>query len=187
MHCEDRIRRRCRRQPRRHHRAVRRKAAKVFALEPHPGNFAFLPDQIRIRDLGNVEPPKLAASKEAGRATIQERESQGIHSLGPHNTGWVRARSDVEVTTLDHLWREWINDRIGLLKAKADVFDGTAHLLNNRLIDAVVFKFSPAIHRMRALPPTRRCACSGSTATGSSRPTAGRQARSTATCRGLAT
>jgi len=134
-----------------------REAAKVHALEPHPGNFAHLLDQIRIRRLGNVEPLRVAASKEAGRATFYERESHGIHSLGPHNKGKVRASYEVEVTTLDRLWRERINDRIGLLKVdvegfEADVFEGAAWLLDNRMIDAIVFEFSPKIHAIRGLP-----------------------------------
>lgn len=131
-------------------------AAKVYALEPHPGNFAHLLDQIRIRCLRNVEPLRLAASKEVGRATFYERESHGIHSLGPHNKGTVRASFDVEVTTLDSLWRERINDRIGLLKVdvegfETDVFEGAAWLLDNRMIDAIVFEFSPKIHEIRGL------------------------------------
>lgn len=134
-----------------------RTAARVHALEPHPGNFAHLLDQIRIRRLGNVEPLRVAASKEAGRATFYERESHGIHSLGPHNKGKVRASYEVEVTTLDRLWRERINDRIGLLKVdvegfEADVFEGAAQLLDNRMIDAIVFEFSPRIHAIRGLP-----------------------------------
>lgn len=134
-----------------------RTAARVHALEPHPGNFAHLLDQIRIRRLDNVEPLRVAAAKEAGRATFYERESHGIHSLGPHNKGKVRASYEVEVTTLDRLWQERINDRIGLLKVdvegfEADVFEGACRLLDNRLIDAIVFEFSPRIHAIRGLP-----------------------------------
>jgi FkbM family methyltransferase len=134
-----------------------RTAAKVHALEPHPGNFAHLLDQIRIRRLDNVEPLRLAASKETGRATFYERESHGIHSLGPHNKGKVRTSYEVEVTTLDRLWDERINDRIGLLKVdvegfEADVFEGAARLLDNRMIDVIVFEFSPRIHAIRGLP-----------------------------------
>ena len=134
-----------------------RSAAKVHALEPHPGNFAHLLDQIRIRRLDNVDPLRLAASREAGRATFYERESHGIHSLGPHNKGKVCASYEVEVTTLDRLWRERINDRIGLLKVdvegfEADVFEGAAWLLDNRMIEAIVFEFSPRIHAIRGLP-----------------------------------
>lgn len=134
-----------------------RDAAKVHALEPHPGNFAHLLDQIRIRRFDNVDPLRLAASKEAGKATFFERESHGIHSLGPHNKGKVRSRYEVEVTTLDRLWHERINAPIGLLKIdvegfEADVLEGAAWLLDNRMIEAIVFEFSPKIHAIRGLP-----------------------------------
>lgn len=134
-----------------------RTARKVFAVEPHPGNHAFLLDQIRIRKLSNVEPLRLAISKESGRATFYERESHGIHSLGPHNKGSIRSTFDVEVTTLDELWQDRIKERIGLLKVdvegfEADVFEGAARLLDEKLIDAVVFEFSPRIHKIRGLP-----------------------------------
>lgn len=134
-----------------------RAAAKVYALEPQPGNFAHLLDQIRIRGLDNVEPFRLAAAQEAGRATFFERESHGIHSLGPHNKGKVRSSYEVEVTTLDRLWHERINAPIGLLKIdvegfEADVLEGATWLLDNRMIEAIVFEFSPKIHAIRGLP-----------------------------------
>lgn len=134
-----------------------REAAKVYALEPQPGNFAHLLDQIRIRRLDNVEPLQLAAAQKAGRATFYERESHGIHSLGPHNKGRVRSSYEVDVTTLDQLWRERINAPIGLLKIdvegfEADVLEGAGWLLDNRLIESIVFEFSPKIHAIRDLP-----------------------------------
>lgn len=133
------------------------RAGKVVAVEPHPGNHAFLLDQIRIRKLSNVDPLRLALSKEAGRATFYERESHGIHSLGPHNKGKVRSTFEVEVMTLDQLWQDRIGERIALLKVdvegfEVDVFEGAAHLLDEKLIDAIIFEFSPKIHRMRDLP-----------------------------------
>ncbi len=97
-----------------------RTARKVFAIEPHPGNHAFLLDQIRIRKLDNVEPLRLAVSNASGHATFYERESHGIHSLGPHNKGKVRSTFEVEVTTLDQLWQDRIGERVGLLKVDVE-------------------------------------------------------------------
>ncbi|MCV2865505.1 FkbM family methyltransferase [Defluviimonas sp. WL0075] len=133
------------------------RARHVYAFEPHPGNHAFLLDQIRIRKLGNVSPFQMALAAESGKAAFFERESHGIHSLGRHNKGKVQSTFDVEVERLDEIWRTRIKDPIALLKVdvegfEPEVFEGSAHLLEQKLINAVVFEFSPRIYQLRGLP-----------------------------------
>jgi FkbM family methyltransferase len=132
------------------------KASTVFAVEPHPGNFTNLQDQIKIRQIRNIRPFQLAISSEPGTASLFERESHGIHSLGVHNRGKVLSELPVEVMTLDGFWGKYVNERIGLLKVdvegfETEVFEGARDLLEQKKIDAIVFEFSPRIHKMRGL------------------------------------
>ena len=131
-------------------------ASVVFALEPQVDNYAFLLDQIRIRKLDNVSPFNLAVSDYNGKAAFFNRESHGVHSLGDHNKGRVLSRSEVDVTTLDDFWRQEIHEQIGLLKVDVEGFEtevlrGASHLLKNKLIDSIIFEFSPRIHKLRGL------------------------------------
>ena len=129
-------------------------ARKVFAIEPHIDNYNFLLDQLRVRDIKNIYPHKIAVSDFNGKAEFFNRESHGIHSLGVHNKGKVLSSFEVDVSTLDEFWKRNINEPIGLLKVdvegfEADVFKGAKHLLENKLIDYILFEFSPRIHKMR--------------------------------------
>lgn len=129
-------------------------ARKVYAAEPHPGNYAALLEQIRIRGLQNVETHKIALSDRRGSADFHERESHGIHSLGTHNKGKIVRTFSVEATTLDDYWAEHINEPISLLKVdvegfECDVFRGAQTLLQARTIKAIVFEYSPKIHALR--------------------------------------
>lgn len=129
-------------------------ARKVFAVEPHPGNYAALLEQITIRGLHNVETHRLALSDRQGAADFHERESHGIHSLGTHNKGRIVRTFSVETMTLDAYWAEYINESISLLKVdvegfECDVFRGAKALLDARAIKAIVFEYSPKIHALR--------------------------------------
>lgn len=131
-------------------------ARKVFAVEPHPGNYQTLLEQITIRGLDNVETHRLALSDKTGIAEFHERESHGIHSLGTHNKGKVVRTFNVETTTLDDYWAKNINEPISLLKVdvegfECDVFRGARALLDARLINAIVFEHSPKIHSLRGM------------------------------------
>lgn len=129
-------------------------ARKVFAVEPHPGNYAALLEQIQIRGLRNVETHRVALSDRQGVADFHERESHGIHSLGTHNKGKIVRTFSVETTTLDAYWAEHINETISLLKVdvegfECDVFRGAQGLLRSHIIKAIVFEYSPKIHALR--------------------------------------
>jgi len=129
----------------------------VYALEPQVDNYAFLLDQIRIRALDNVAPFNRAISDFNGKAAFFNRESHGVHSLGDHNKGKVLSHSEVKVITLDDFWKQEIREQIGLLKVdvegfETEVFRGASHLLKNKLIDSIIFEFSPRIHTLRGIP-----------------------------------
>ena len=131
-----------------------KKAKIVYALEPQLDNYYFLQDQITIRKINNIKTFNVAASDFNGKSEFFNRESHGVHSLGVHNKGKIVSSSEVEVTTLDDFWKKEINEQIGLLKIdvegfEVDVFNGASYLLNNKLIDFIIFEFSPRIHKLR--------------------------------------
>lgn len=131
-------------------------ASMVYALEPHPGNYQFLLDQIRIRKIGNVKPYQMAASNTETETNFFGRESHGIHSLGEHNKGKVVDTFKVNTTTLDKFWASEIGVQVGLLKVDVEgfeneVFLGAEKLLREKKIDAIIFEFSPRIHAIRKI------------------------------------
>lgn len=131
-------------------------ASEVFALEPHPGNYASLLDQIKIRNLSNIKPFQMAASNFNGESELVERESHGIHSLGPHNRGKVISKIPIQVQKLDDFWLEHITSPVALLKIdvegfETEVLEGAGDLLRNKRIGAVLFEFSPRIHKIRGI------------------------------------
>lgn len=133
-----------------------KQASVVYALEPHPGNYQFLLDQIRIRKIGNIQPYPMAVSDAIAEFDFFVRESHGIHSLGDHNKGKILNVVKVHATTLDSFWEQEIGQQIGLLKVDVegfenDVFVGAERLLSEKRIDAIVFEFSPKIHALRKI------------------------------------
>ena len=131
-----------------------RKSNIVYAFEPQQDNYLFLLEQIKIRQIKNIKTYNSAVSNFNGTADFYNRESHGIHSLGAHNKGKVLSSSKVEVVKLDDFWKENINQQIGLLKIdvegfEADVLEGSNYLLENNKIDAIIFEFSPRIHKLR--------------------------------------
>ena len=133
-----------------------RKSNVVYAFEPQQDNYLFLLDQIKIRQVKNIKTYNYAVSNFNGTADFYNRESHGIHSLGAHNKGKVLSSSQVPVIQLDDFWKDSINEQIGLLKIdvegfEADVLDGSSHLLEKNKIDAIIFEFSPKIHKLRGM------------------------------------
>lgn len=133
-----------------------KKANVVYAFEPQTENYSFLLDQINIRGLSNIKTYNSAVSNFNGSADFYNRESHGIHSLGVHNKGKVIYSSKVSVIKLDDFWKDHINEQIGLLKIdvegfELDVLEGASYLLKNNKIDAIIFEFSPKIHKMRGI------------------------------------
>jgi len=134
-----------------------KKAKEVYAFEPQADNFNYLNDQIKIRGLTNVKAFNFAVSDFNGEADFFNRESHGVHSLGVHNVGKVVSSNKTKVVTLDSFCAENGLDRIGLLKIdvegfEADVLKGSEKQLKNKLIDFVIFEFSPRIHKLRNIP-----------------------------------
>jgi len=131
-------------------------ARKVFAIEPHPDNYAALVEQVKIRRLQNVDTHQVALSDKRGTADFHERESHGIHSLGKHNKGKIVKTFSVHTTTLDAYWLEHINEPVSVLKVDVegfeyDVFKGAEALLRAGTINAIIFEYSPKIHVLRNL------------------------------------
>lgn len=131
-------------------------ADEVYAFEPHPRNFANLLDQIKIRDLRNIQAFQIALSNFNGETELIEREAHGIHSLGPHNRGKIVSKIPIQVRTLDDFWKDKGDAIIGLLKIdvegfESEVLQGAKNLLREKAIDAIVFEFSPKIHKMRGV------------------------------------
>jgi FkbM family methyltransferase len=132
------------------------KASVVYAFEPQKDNYLFLLDQIKIRRLKNIKTYNYAVSNFNGSANFYNRESHGVHSLGVHNKGRVLSSSQVPVIQLNDFWKDNINEQIGLLKIdvegfEADVLEGSSYLLENKKIDAIIFEFSPRIHKLRGM------------------------------------
>jgi FkbM family methyltransferase len=133
-----------------------KKASVVYAFEPQQDNYLFLLDQIKIRQIDNIKTYNFAVSNFNGKADFYNRESHGIHSLGVHNKGKTLSSSQVPVIKLDDFWKENINEQIGLLKIdvegfEPDVLEGASYLLENNKIDALIFEFSPRIHKLRGI------------------------------------
>jgi FkbM family methyltransferase len=133
-----------------------KKSSMVYAFEPQQDNYLFLLDQIKIRRLKNIKTYNSAVSNFNGTASFYNRESHGIHSLGIHNKGKTLSSSQVNVVKLDDFWKENINEQIGLLKIdvegfETDVLEGSSYLLENKKIDAIIFEFSPRIHKLRGM------------------------------------
>lgn len=131
-------------------------AHEVYAFEPHPKNFADLSDQIKIRSIENIKTFQMAISNFSGETQLIEREAHGIHSLGPHNRGRVISRIPVQVETLDNFWRKKGEIGIALLKIdvegfELEVLEGARNLLLSKSVEAIVFEFSPRIHKMRGI------------------------------------
>ncbi len=89
-------------------------------------------------------------------ADFYNRGSHGIHSLGVHNKGKTLSSSQVQVIKLDDFWKDNISKQIGLLKIdvegfESDVLEGCSYLLENNKIDAIIFEFSPRIHKLRGI------------------------------------
>jgi FkbM family methyltransferase len=131
-------------------------ASEIHAFEPHKENYKHLLDQIKIRKINNVKTYQKAVSDSNGQIDFFSRESHGIHSLGAHNKGKVLDSYKVESITLDSFWESEINTQIGLLKVDVEgfeneVFIGARDLLKQKKIDAILFEFSPKIHKIRGI------------------------------------
>lgn len=129
---------------------------KVISFEPDKNNFDLLNDQIRIRQLKNVETHNFAVSNISGYIDFYSRNSNDIHSLGMHNKGKVIQTSSVQAITLDSFW-DSNSEKIGLLKIDVEGFEyevlnGSSKLLSMGLIEAILFEYSPKIHKLRKIP-----------------------------------
>ena len=106
--------------------------------------------------LKNIQTYNSAVSNFNGSAEFYNRESHGVHSLGVHNKGRILSSLQTRVVRLDDFWKDNINKQIGLLKIdvegfESDVLEGASYLLKNNKIDAIIFEFSPKIHKLRGI------------------------------------
>lgn len=127
----------------------------VIAFEPDNKNFESLNSQIKIRNLKNVEAHNLAVSNISGPVEFYSRNSNDLHSLGIHNKGKIIQTSHIEAISLDNFWGS-SSQKIGLIKIDVEGFEfevlqGASKLLEMRLVEAIIFEYSPRIHKLRKI------------------------------------
>ena len=127
----------------------------VIAFEPDNKNFEYLNSQIKIRNLKNVEAHNLAVSNVSGPVEFYYRNSNDLHSLGVHNKGKIIQTSHIAAISLDDFWGS-SPQQIGLIKIDVEGFEfevlqGASKLLEMRLVEAIIFEYSPKIHKLRKI------------------------------------
>ena len=133
-------------------------ADRVLAFEPDPDNAALAREQIRIRQLTNVELIESAVSDHEGSATLHVKPKVGHHSLADIGASETIGRVDVPVTSLDVACQSRGIERVGFLKVdvegfEPEVFRGAQDLLAARAIDRILFEYSPRFYVDRGLDP----------------------------------
>ena len=128
---------------------------KVIAFEPDNKNYESLNSQIKIRNLKNVETHNLAVSNISGPVEFYSRNANDLHSLGVHNKGKIIQTSHITAITLDEFWGP-SPQYIGLIKIDVEGFEyevlqGASKLLEMRLVEAIIFEYSPKIHKLRKI------------------------------------
>ena len=132
-----------------------KKSNNVVAFEPDIKNFEALNSQINIRNLKNVDAHNLAVSNISGPVEFYYRNSDDLHSLGVHNKGKIIQTSHIAAISLDDFWGS-NPQQIGLIKIDVEGFEfevlqGASKLLEMRLVEAVIFEYSPKIHKLRKI------------------------------------
>jgi len=121
----------------------------VIAVEPHEPNYQILLQNVRINNLKNVIPKRVALLDFRGTSELLvHRSNVGGHSMEPvFDEVDVAYRERVNVTTLDILCKELGISRVDVLKidvegGEAEVLRGAQSVLSERKI-----KIAAEVHR----------------------------------------
>jgi FkbM family methyltransferase len=133
-------------------------ADRVYTFEPNPNNAAMIREQLRIRQIANVELIPTAVSDQVGEAVLHLKSFDGHHSLGDIGASSTVGTMRVPVTTLDSFAATRGIDRVSLLKIDVEGFEpealrGARGLLSARAIDLILFEYSPRFYRQRGIDP----------------------------------
>jgi FkbM family methyltransferase len=133
-------------------------ADRVYAFEPNPDNAAMIREQLRIRQIHNVEHIPTAISDQQGEGVLHLKPVDGHHSLGDIGASSTVGTMRVPVTTLDRFAETRGINRVSLLKIDVEGFEpevlrGARGLLSARAIDLILFEYSPRFYRQRGIDP----------------------------------
>jgi FkbM family methyltransferase len=132
--------------------------AHVYCLEPTPGTFRVLRNNIALNRLQNVTAEQLAVSDSGGFFSFQMTERTSIYNrVAPskesaedlHRGRFTNARTiEVKSICLDDFCKDRCIERIGFLKidvegAEVCVLKGAEQLLRNRAIDLIWIEVDP--------------------------------------------
>lgn len=137
---------------------ISRWAERVYTFEPNPNNAAMIREQLRIRQIQNVEHIATAISDHQGEGVLHLKSVDGHHSLGDIGASSTVGTMRVPVTTLDWFAETRGINRVSLLKIDVEGFEpevlrGARRLLSTRAIDLILFECSPRFYRQRGLDP----------------------------------
>ena len=133
-------------------------ADRVYTFEPNPNNAATICEQLRIRQIDNVELIRTAISDHQGEGILHLKSFDGHHSLGDIGASSTVGTMPVPVTTLDCFAETRGINQVSLLKIDVEGFEpevlrGARGLLSARAIDLILFECSPRFYRQRGLDP----------------------------------
>jgi FkbM family methyltransferase len=133
-------------------------ADRVYTFEPNPNNAAMIHEQLRIRQIHNVEHIQTAVSDHHGEGVLHLKAFDGHHSLGDIGASSTVATMQVPLTTLDRFAQARGINQVSLLKIDVEGFEpevlrGARGLLTARAIDLILFEYSPRFYRQRRLDP----------------------------------
>jgi FkbM family methyltransferase len=137
---------------------ISRWADRVYTFEPNPNNAAMIREQLRIRQIHNVEHIPTAISDHQGEGVLHLKSVDGHHSLGDIGASSTVGTMRVPVTTLDRFAETRGINRVSLLKIDVEGFEpealrGARGLLSARAIDLILFEYSPRFYRQRGIDP----------------------------------
>jgi FkbM family methyltransferase len=133
-------------------------ADRVYTFEPNPNNAAMIREQLRIRQIDNVEHIPTAVSDHQGEGVLHLKSVDGHHSLGDIGASSTVGTMRVPTTTLDWFAETRGINRVSLLKIDVEGFEpevlrGARGLLSAKAIDLILFECSPRFYRQRGLDP----------------------------------
>ena len=133
-------------------------ADRVYTFEPNPNNAAMIREQLRIRQIDNVEHIQTAVSDHQGEGVLHLKSFDGHHSLADIGASSTVGTMRVPLTTLDRFAQTRGINQVSLLKIDVEGFEpevlqGARGLLSARAIDLILFEYSPRFYRQRRLDP----------------------------------